>query len=243
MILILEIIQFLKLLIFAKNAKHLALSLKFAKVFFYIIIVTLNLRKLQRWNLDRRNSVILTFIHVLPLTRKKTDFMKKIITLYFTLNAMLYCAQDDKQKFLLSLSAGSHLNFYQWQGVYGVPFNFQADLLFSERNSIGIGYVYDSYKGDNTFFSTTIRAGNIRHNLNIRYHHYFGDPQRIFCTYLGGSAGLSIWEPLHDHDFTLRPTAQFVFGMRLKIYKGLFWIHEFGAGPPFLYQSSIGIRF
>lgn len=162
---------------------------------------------------------------------------------YFILFATSIYAQSSERRPQLSLSAGSHLDFYQWQGVYGAPFNLQADLLFSGKNSVGLGYTYDAYKGGNTFFSARIRAGNTRHNLSIRYLHYLNEPQKIFSTYLGCSAGVSIWEPLYDSNFILRPTAQFIFGMRLKIYRGLFWMHEFGVGPTYIYQSSLGIRF
>ena len=156
---------------------------------------------------------------------------------------LCYCQENDieePQKIKLSISAGSHLNFYQWQGILNPPINLQADFLLATRHSLGLGWTYDSYVGDNYFFSTRIRPGYTRHNISIRYLYYLRNPEKIFSVYLGCSAGMSIWDNKTE-DF--RPTTQFLFGMRLKIYKGIFWMHEFGAGPPFLYQSSLGIRF
>lgn len=139
------------------------------------------------------------------------------------------------------ISAGTHLGFWQYKGVYGIPFNIQGDVLFSKKLSLGLGYVYDEYMGQVNFLNSRIRPGNIRQNVNIRFLNYFRNPDKIFSFYIGCSLGISMWNLHPGTEFY--PSTQFLFGLRLKIFKDFFWLNEFGVGPPFLFQSSVGVKF
>lgn len=170
--------------------------------------------------------------------------MKMFLSIFFLscLSSLSQSLAPKEKKSRLTVSGGAHSNFYQWQGVNHVPINIQTELLFAGKYALGLGYNYDSYKGSDYFFSTKIRPGYARHNISVRFKKYLDDPDKIFVVYTGCSLGISFWQ-MHEKDQSVFPTAQFLFGMKLKIYKGTFWINEFGIGPPYGYQSSIGIQF
>jgi hypothetical protein len=170
----------------------------------------------------------------------------KIIFVLLLFACLLLNSQEKSEKSVaikhpVYISAGAHIGFWSKDGQYGIPYNVQADMLMTERFVIGLGYTYDAYKGNPYFFSTRTRPGSFRTNVNIRFYRYFIDPQKVLSLYLGFSGGVSYWTVRFGVD--TYPTSQFLFGLKLKIYKGTFWLTEFAVGPPYMCQSSLGVKF
>jgi hypothetical protein len=170
--------------------------------------------------------------------------MKTVLLCILFLTGSFAAAARDKNDSLRSrfyVSAGAHLGFWAKDGQNGVPFNFQADVLVTPKLTLGVLYTYDSYKGNPGFFNVRTRPGPVRQNVSIRMCNYFIDPANVFSLYIGCSAGLSVWEVRSGGN--LYPTAQFLFGLKLQVINNIFWLTEFGAGPPYICQSSLGINF
>lgn len=140
-----------------------------------------------------------------------------------------------------SISAGSHLDIWQHKGVEMPPFNFQVDFLLKNRQNIGLSYIQDIYSEESSFFEAKLTPGKVRQNISLRYYYSLNDPKRVFSSYTGCTVGISLWSAAEP--VKARPTIQFLFGMKIRIYKGVFWQHEFGFISPFVYQSSVGYMF
>lgn len=179
--------------------------------------------------------------------------MKKILVLFTILISMNVRGQD----YDLYISVGSH--FGLWNALTYpdtpknnssqnfafdmIPYNIHVDKLLPKRNVVGFGYTSDRYP--NAPLSGNGKSWT-RQNIRVRYYRYHGDPDKNFTTYIGCSVGASFWSEkigsslFFDNQWW--PTAQFLFGVKVKISEALFWQTEVGAGPPYALQTSIGIK-
>lgn len=136
------------------------------------------------------------------------------------------------------------LNFNQ------IPFNIQVDKLFKGKYVLGIAFSSDEYHGNPlSFYGSVSSLPAGRQNIRIRYFKYLSDPEKIFASYIGLSAGVSVWK-IHAVNYyspgnvnRLWPTAQFLFGFKIKLTETFFSQTEFGVGPPSFCQTSVGIKF
>ncbi len=143
----------------------------------------------------------------------------------------------------LFVSGGTHFGVWNILGLMELPHNIQADLLFTKKVVLGIGYSYDRYTR-NPF----ARGSVIRQNIRLRYYSYKNDPEKRYSIFTGVCVGISFWEneindSLLSSEKTKIPTLQFLSGFKLKINNSLFWLNEFAIGAPYSLQSSIGFNF
>ncbi|MBL7931862.1 MAG: hypothetical protein JNL60_08170 [Bacteroidia bacterium] len=141
----------------------------------------------------------------------------------------------------ISISAGSHLDIWQHKGVDIPPFNFQVDFHLNRKQNLGVSYIQDVYSEESNFFEAKLTPGKVRQNISLRYYYLLNDPEKVFVTYIGCTAGASFWTAVEP--VKTRPTVQFLYGMKIRIFRGFFWQHEFGLISPFVYQSSVGYTF
>ena len=197
--------------------------------------------------------------------------MKTLLTFLLFGISLSFFAQDDgpdlkKEKDLdLYVSMGAHLGFwyllmdeahtghpYKNESAAGstqIPWNIHIDKVFDERYALGLGYSYDKMAG-NPLTTSTSNIPAIRQNLRIRFYRFHRDPEKRFSYYTGASVGISKWEIINgtfyfDEEIKqdLWPSAQFLFGTKVKLNDALFWETEFAIGPPYACQTSIGIKF
>jgi|GEM_PF-2593823 len=206
---------------------------------------------------ERYGSIINPIPHILILFRNiKSITMKKIILFCFVLAAVKAVAQDKalqtkkEEDYDLFITGGVHVGVWalalqQVITSKEVPYNVHIDKLLKEKYMIGVGYTYDSYSYSPSG-STGPDQKTKRQNFRLRFCKFLSNQEKKFSTYLGVSAGVSYWDLRNKYYSGYNeywPTAQFLFGMKVKFTDTFFWIMELGAGPPYALQTSVGIKF
>lgn len=183
--------------------------------------------------------------------------MKKIVLLGMALLVMRSPAQQRSSSheggdYNLLVSGGLHLGLWTLilnktiMAAEDLPFNIQVDKVFRNNFALGLGYSYDRYQGSPIAMRSK-GSKSEKQNLCVRLYKFIGNPESRFITYIGTALGVSYWtaggngapEGMQQY----WPTAQFLFGMKLKLSESTFWQTEFGAGPPYFCQTSLGIKF
>lgn len=179
--------------------------------------------------------------------------MKKTLLICLSLFTLKFFSQEEtrtpekNQDYDLYISAGLHVGLWNLTGntnlpLENTPYNFHIDKVFSHKYAIGIGYSHDKFEHSPIeFFNAS--AGILRQNIRIRYYNYLTDYDKTFSIYMGLSAGCSIWTSQYSSKNTYWPSAQFLFGMKVKLSDTFFWQTEFAVGPPYACQTSFGIKF
>lgn len=179
--------------------------------------------------------------------------MKKIIIICFSLLRLTAVSQDDNntskkdQNYDLFVSGGVHLAV--WHLITNtsisnksIPYNIHIDKVFMHKHAFGVGYSEDKFKYDPTkIFGSYPEA--VRQNFRIRYYKYMMDYEKPVSIYMGLSTGFSIWTSDYSRQNTYWPTAQFLFGVKIKFNDTFFLQTELGAGAPYALQTSLGLKF
>ncbi len=143
----------------------------------------------------------------------------------------------------LYISGGSHLGFWSLIGQQKIPYNFQIDKSFSEDFTMGIGYTHDEYIQNPTSWTGAFE-NTTRDNLHLRFYHFLSQKKENFRSFVGGAVGFSIWQSEGMNSKVQKyPSAQFIYGFRIKISEHFFNQTEFAIGPPCAFKTSIGINF
>lgn len=180
--------------------------------------------------------------------------MKKILLICFSLLTFPIFSQEENRAsdfnpdYDLFISGGVHVGLWNLTGntnlpVENIPYNIHIDKVFKHKYVLGIGYSHDRFeRSPIEFYNASI--GILRQNIRIRYYKFMTDYNKTFSIYMGLSAGCSIWTKQYSSSAnTYWPTAQFLFGMKVKLTDTFFWQTELGAGPPYALQTSLGIKF
>lgn len=179
--------------------------------------------------------------------------MQKILLICLSLLALKISSQEEmrpsekNQDYDLFISGGLHVGLWNLTGntnlpIENTPYNFHIDKVFRYKYALGIGYSHDKFEHSPLdFFNAS--AGILRQNIRIRYYKYITDYDKTFSIYMGLSAGFSIWTKQYSSENAYWPSAQFLFGMKVKLNDAFFWQTEFAFGPPYACQTSLGINF
>ncbi len=142
-----------------------------------------------------------------------------------------------------SISGGSHVGFWSLLGQHQIPYNIQIDKSINENFVIGLGYTNDDYEKNPLSWAGGYE-NTIRQNINFRFYNFLPQKRQYFRSFIGGSAGVSLWESnrLNSKPQTF-PSAQFIYGFRIKIFENFFNQTEFAIGPPCALKTSFGFNF
>jgi hypothetical protein len=144
----------------------------------------------------------------------------------------------------LYFSGGVHAGFWALMGQNEIPYNLQADYRSKRDLFFGLGFTYDRYK-----YSPFESVPSQRFNLRFRFLGFINDQNATVSQYLGGAVGLSYWKLDHGSypDYLKNPeywpTIQFLYGIKIKFNDDWFLLTEFGLGPPYAAQTSLGFTF
>lgn len=183
--------------------------------------------------------------------------MKKNILFIFSFLNMASAAQKNAgadADYNLFISGGFHVSVWstalnQQITPQQIPYNVHIDKLFKDKYVLGLGYTYDLYPS-NPFVLSSYSGETHRHNVRVRYYKYLMPQERTVSLYIGMAVGISYWAsnntttPGYIETFeNYLPSAQFIFGIKLKFSETFFWQNELGGGSPYAFQSSLGIKF
>lgn len=142
-----------------------------------------------------------------------------------------------------SISGGSHVGFWSLLGQQQIPYNIQIDKSMNEDFTIGIGYTHDVYEKNPISWAGGYE-NTTRQNIHFRFYNFLPQKKQNFRSFIGGSAGISLWESDRQGSKSQTyPTAQFIYGFRIKIFENLFNQTEFAIGPPCALKTSFGFNF
>jgi hypothetical protein len=178
--------------------------------------------------------------------------MKTVLLIGLVLTALKAGAQEKENKnedYNLFISAGFHVGVWaiplqQKISLQQIPYNVHIDKLIKNKYVLGLGYSYDRYP--NSPIGYTAHSKNVsRQNLRIRFYKFLMDQEQTLSLYIGTSVGVSYWDFKATHEGYNRywPTAQFIFGVKVKLTDTFFWQTELGGGPPYIAQTALGIKF
>jgi hypothetical protein len=165
---------------------------------------------------------------------------------FFLISTQIVCQEKFNTKYEnngLFISGGVHLGFWAISGQEKIPYNFQIDKSFGDDYCVGIGYTHDEYIKNPTSWRGGFENCS-RDNLNIRFYSFFNQKKENFRSFIGGAVGISYWNSEYQNSKNnYYPTAQLIYGFRIKISNMIFNQTEFALGPPSAFKTSIGINF
>ena len=183
--------------------------------------------------------------------------MKKIlltICLFFSISfqAQEKSLKNNNEDYNLFIAGGCHIGL--WAVIFSqkitlkeLPFNIHIDKLIKKKYAIGLGYSYDRYpSGSMSYYNSSETTS--RHNYRLRFYSFLSDQEKPFSVYMGASLGVSYWDNANPWSWGSSsnkywPTAQFLTGLKLKFSETFFWQTELGVGPPYAFQTSLGLKF